>query len=188
LDGPAARAVYTARLADMAGVPAGAVEAEYKVALARKMKQEKTKETRTVMAPAIAAQPSERSLRYQDVKSARAEEGLLNLLLNDPALTESVRMAVNPADFSSGFLARAYDDICRSANEGRPFNLAAADYAPSEISVLTELAARKIAPGQSETAAHDCIRVILERRELRNGGDPLESRLKLRNIGNNTEA
>ena len=53
---------------------------------------------------------------------------------------------------------------------------------------LTELAARPVAPGQADQAARDCIRVILERRDIRNSADPLESRLKMRNIGNNIEA
>jgi DNA primase len=188
LDGPAARAVYSARLADMAGVPTAAVDAEYKLALARKKKQDKTKETRVVMAPVLSAQPGERTLRYQDVRSARAEEGLLSLLLNDPALAEPTRLALSSGDFSSDFLGRAYDDVCASVAEGRVFTLAAAEYSPAEMSKLTELAARPVAPGQSEEAARDCIRVIIERKNLRNTADPLESRLKMRNIGNNTEA
>jgi DNA primase len=188
LDGPAARAVYTARLADMAGIAASAVEAEYKLALTRKLKQDKAKETRAAMAPALSAQPADRAVRYQDVKSARAEEGLLTLLLNDPATVEPARLALMPEDFSSAFLARAYAEICRCAGEGRAFHLAAAEFTPAEMSILTEIASRKTAPGQSDQAARDCIRVITERRDLRNGGDPLESRLKMRNIGNNTEA
>jgi hypothetical protein len=76
--------------------------------------------------------------------------------------------------------------MCDSADDGRVFSLAAAVFEPAEMGRLAELASRPISPGQTDHAAKDCINIILARREYRNEADPLNARLKIRNIGNNT--
>ena len=52
----------------------------------RKITRENRAELRRELNPASQSQPQERSLRYENVRSARAEQGVLRLLLLDEGL------------------------------------------------------------------------------------------------------
>lgn len=77
------REVYGGRVAEWAGVSAEAIAQEVKKELRRRIFQEKKKKERRDLTPAAQLQPRERSLRYDNIRSARAEEGIIRLMLLD---------------------------------------------------------------------------------------------------------
>ena len=53
-------------------------------------------------------QPKDRALRYANMRSASAEEGIICLLMEDPSLVPYASEKLKPEDFSSEFLAKVY--------------------------------------------------------------------------------
>lgn len=75
LHSPVEREVYGARCAELAGISAEAMGQEVKRELSRRIRKEQKQQERRDLTPAAQLQPRERSLRYQNIRSARAEEG-----------------------------------------------------------------------------------------------------------------
>ena len=65
-----------------------------------------------------ANQPRPRGLRYDDMRSAMAEEGVVALLYLDSALARECR-DLPPEDFSSPLLGEVYRLLREAAGEGR---------------------------------------------------------------------
>jgi DNA primase len=62
----------------------------------------KRRNTKEVRRPERKAQPKERSLKYENVRSAMAEEGVIRLLLTDASLIEAC--GLKEEEFSRPFL------------------------------------------------------------------------------------
>ena len=87
---------------------------------AKKQKQEQERaETR----PEQSAQPREKSLRYKNVRSATAEEGIIRLILLDPTLIPKCEL--KPEEFSSEFLGKLYSVISSRFKNGRSIEISA---------------------------------------------------------------
>ena len=91
LDNAVEREVYTARAAKTAGVTTQAFALEVKNEMEKRRRFEKKRYQREVRAAADAAQPKDRSLHYDNIRSARAEEGLLGLIFADSSLIPELR-------------------------------------------------------------------------------------------------
>ncbi len=107
LPGPVEREIYGARAAEMAGVTAEAMKLEADKARRQQLAREKKRREQRDLAPAYAAQPQDRSIRYDNVRSAMAEEGVLRQVLREPALFERCAREL-PEHFSSPLLARIF--------------------------------------------------------------------------------
>lgn len=112
------REVYTARAAKTAGVSAQSFALEVKREQSRRRRQENKRYHREVQTPAAAAQPRDRSIRYENVRSALAEEGLLRLMFQDGALIPEIRAAIAPSEFSSQLLGMIFQKACTLYEEG----------------------------------------------------------------------
>ena len=154
------REVYGARAAEAAGITAEAMKLEVNKAYRRRQSREKRAEERSAMAPAQREQPQARSIRYSNIRSAMAEEGLLRLVLRDSSLLDRTG-ALEPEQFSSPLLGRAYDLLRTRHREGLQVSLAALgeDFSQEELAHLTQVSQKKNEP-VSEDAFRDCIRVI----------------------------
>lgn len=97
------REVYTTRAAQAAGLTPEAMRLEVERALRRKLGKERKALRRRELNPAVSVQPQERGIRYTNVRSAMAEEGVLRLLLKD----ESVFPEEAPPAAGGVFLAAA---------------------------------------------------------------------------------
>ena len=86
LANPVEREVYTTRAAETAKITPEAMKLEVQRAYRQNLSRERKAELRRDLNPAAQLQPKERSLRYENVRSARAEEGVLRLLVLDPDL------------------------------------------------------------------------------------------------------
>ena len=85
------REVYGHRAADEAKISYDAMKLEVNEAFKRRVARERKKQEKIDLAPAQALQPKSRSIRYDNVKSAMAEETVLAMALKDPALLDTAK-------------------------------------------------------------------------------------------------
>lgn len=168
-DSPVEREVWSARVAETAGVSADAaareVERSYKRRIAGGRKQYEKSTTR----PSRDAQPAQRALRYDNVKSAVAEEGVIRLLLLDPGLIEGC--ALEESDFTAPLLGRLYGEIRRRQRERLSLSPSAlaAGLEEGEAALLTQLLQKPESPGDARRALTDYTGAIRRERILRSG-------------------
>ena len=103
------REVYGGRVAESAGISMDAMKLEIGKAYKRRIAREKKQQEKIDLAPAQALQPKTRSVRYDNMKSAMAEEGILAQILREPALLDECRN-LKGSDFSVPLLGKVYDD------------------------------------------------------------------------------
>ena len=84
LDSSVKREVYGGRVAEAAGISMDAMKLEVNKAFKRRLEREKKKQEKIDLAPVRALQPKERSIRYDNMKSAMAEEGVIAQILREP--------------------------------------------------------------------------------------------------------
>ena len=124
------------------------------------------------MNPVSDRQPIDRGMRYSNVRSAMAEEGVIRLLVQDDSLFPE-QMPVLPEDFSSPALAHIYDEVWKRRGRGGVASLAAV-LEPEEMDHLTALLQRPESAANAPQALADYIRIIQEEYNKRAGGlDPL---------------
>ena len=110
--------------------------------------------------------PKTRAIRYDNLRSATAEEGLICTLLREPELIANVKL---PAEaFSVDLFGRVLADLRQRVQSGRPVSLAALgpDLTPEEMAHLSYVMSRDTAPVSDEAFA-DYLRVIQEEYEGR---------------------
>ena len=86
LDSPVEQEVFAAQVSQRTGVGKDAVLQEIKQARNRSLRAAKRKQDRRDLTPLNQIQPRDRQLRYDNPRSARAEEGILRLLMMDATL------------------------------------------------------------------------------------------------------
>ena len=113
------------------------------------------------LTPAIQLQPKSRGLRYENIRSARAEEGVLRLLLLDPSLHRELTQ-LRPEEFSSPLLGKAYALLLRRAEEGlsTQLSLLASELTGEEMDHLTQVASSPESMANSRQSLVDYIAVI----------------------------
>lgn len=158
------REVYGTRAAEAAGITYDAMKLEVDKAYKRRLQREKKKQEKIDLAPAAAMQPKFRSIRYDNVKSAAAEETLLAMALKDPNLLDQT-VGLSPEEFSSELLGRVFRQLRDRHSQGLGVSLAALeDLSPEETSHMAAVAQKHEGP-VSDGAFQDCISII--RREYR---------------------
>lgn len=181
LRSPIEREIYGNKAAAAAGVSAEAMAQEVKRELARRMKQAKKKQERRDLTPAVQLQPKERELRYANLRSARAEEGVLRLLLLEGALfQETARL--KPEQFSAPALAKIYGLLLRRHREGRSTQLAAlaGELSPEEMNHLVSVMDQPESLAHSQQALRDYIEIIETEALKRSGTDQVDPLLAAR--------
>ncbi len=171
------REVYAGRAAETAGISRTAMLTEVERARRKKGSQERRTLQRENLNAAALRQPRDRTIRYADLRSAMAEEGVVCLLLLDGALADKCRDL--PAEaFSSPFLGKLFALLTEAWSEGRTMTAASlsAHCTPEEMSHLSAILQRPESLANAERALEDYIQVILRSAEKRQGerpGDPL---------------
>ena len=163
LDSRPEREIYGARVAAVAGVSPESVGHEVgKKVKARWAKQKKDREKRA-MRPSAAIQPADRSLRYENEYSAAAEEGLVRVLMKDPALLQSAaEMGFSQEEFTSPFLAKVFEALSRRISEGRDTRAALilSDMENNEASQLVTILQKTGSQPSGDKAIRDYIEKI----------------------------
>ena len=171
------REIYGNKAAAAAGISGAAFAQEVERYRKNRAWQAKKKQTRKDLTPAAQLQPKEREMRYDNVRSARAEEGVLRLLLLEPALfPEAAR--ITPEQFSSPVLGKVFKLLCQRYRQGRSTQLAAlaGELTPAEMSHLAAVMDQPESLAHGQQAMKDYIETIetesVKRLET-DGTDPL---------------
>lgn len=168
------REIYSVRAAEAAKIAPEAMKLEVQRAFKRQRAREKRAELRKDLNPAAQLQPKERTLRYENMRSARAEEGVLRLLILDEGLFPPTP-PLEETDFSSPLLGRAFGLLWQAKEAGRPVTLAAltGTLSPEEMSHIAAVCQQPESTQNGGRALADYIRVIREERTPEDGRDPL---------------
>ena len=176
------REVYSGRVAEAAKISLDAMRLEVNQAFKRRTYQQKKKQEKIDLAPAQALQPKSRTIRYDNIKSAVAEEGVLRQILREPALLDQAK-DLQESHFSSPLLGRVYSQLQQRHAKGQEVSAAVlADLTPEEMSHITGIVSRQDGP-VSETAFRDCVQTVLREYQASNVGsedDLLELQKKLK--------
>ena len=153
------REVYGHRAADDARISYDAMKLEVNKAFKRRMARERKKQEKLDLAPAQALQPKARSIRYDNMKSAMAEESVLAMVLKDPAMLDTAKN-LKAAEFSSPLLGNVYAQLRSRHDQGLDVSLSVLeDLSSEEMSHITGICQRQSGP-VNEDAFNDCVRTI----------------------------
>lgn len=165
------REIYGSRVAEAAGITPESMQIEVKKAFKRRMAREKKKQERIDLSPASNLQPKDRHIRYDNIKSAMAEESLIAILLREPALLDCCG-ALSAQSFSSPMLGRVFEQLMGNHAQGIPVSLTGlTDFSPEEMSHIALLLQRHDGP-VSEQALSDCIRTISTEHQSQSAKSP----------------
>ena len=153
------REVYGHRVAEAAGISFDALKLEVNKAYKRRIAREKKAQEQINLAPSKNLQPRSRTIRYDNMKSAMAEETVLAMILKEPALLDATA-GLKAGEFSSPLLAKAYEQLLSRHKDGLEVSVAVlAEFNSEEMSHLAGLTQRHTGP-VNENALRDCIRTI----------------------------
>ena len=158
------REIYGHRVAELAKVSYETVKLETNKAFRRRMAKERRKQEAIDLAPARALQPKSRSIRYDNVKSAVAEEGIIAQSIREPALLDQVG-TLQPEDFSVELLGRVFAQLQSRHGQGLEVSLGVlAELTPEEMSHVTAICQRQQGP-VNEQAFRDCVRTVTAQKQ-----------------------
>lgn len=171
LSSPVEREIYAGRAAEAASVSKEAMVREVEDSRRRQAGQKRRKEERAALTPAADLQPKARELRYQNMRSARAEEGVIRLLFLDSTLL-SLCQGLTAEDFSSPLWGRIYAALSQGE---LPPNPAAFDAVLSgeEADLLARLLHTPQSLAEGRQAMTDYITVIQEEARRATQADPV---------------
>ena len=172
LSNPVEREIYTTRAAEAAKITPEAMKLEVQRAFKRRLSREKRAELRRDLNPAAQLQPKERSFRYDNLRSARAEEGILRLLTMDESLFGQ-EPPLRPEQFSSPLLGKVFSLLWQTRKEGRQPSVAALAGAltQEEMNHITAICQQPESPQNARQALADYIRIVQAEAEKRAGRD-----------------
>ena len=155
------REVYGTRAAEAAGISFDAMKIEVNKAFKRRMARERKKQEKIDLAPARNLQPHSKNFRYDNIKSAMAEETVIAMGLKEPALLDKTGI-LSQSHFSSDVLGRVFSQMAMGHAMGREISLGAlTDFTSEEMAHVAGILQRQQGP-VNEQAFHDCIRTILD--------------------------
>lgn len=175
LSNPVEREIYTARAAETAHVTTDAMKLNVQRAAEHRAGKIKRAQQRTALNPAAQMQPKGRELHYGNIRSARAEEGVLRLLLLDETLFPE-QSPLEREDFSSPILGKVYALLWQRRLEGHSLSLASlsGDLSPDEMNHITFICQKPESAENRTQALRDYISVIREESAKRSAEtDPL---------------
>ena len=141
------------------------VKAEKKAA--REALKKKKQQEKIDTDPVRKLQPKDRSIRYENMRSARAEESIIAQILREPALLEQIGK-LKQSDFSVELLGRVYGQLRSRYENGLEVSLGVlADLTPQEMSHVTMISQKQQGP-VNEQALRDCVDTVLAERQRAN--------------------
>lgn len=160
------REVYGGRVAETAKISMDAMKLEVERARKRRAAREKKQQEKIDLSPARNLQPKSRAIRYDNMKSAMAEEMVLAQCLQEPALlTETAELTEEM--FSSPLLGKVFSQLFRRYKEGLEVSVSGlTDLTNEEMSHIVGILQRQQGP-VNEQALRDCVATI--RREYQAG-------------------
>ena len=165
------REVYAMRLGEMSGISVDAVKDQIEQIRKRKLRAAERQERREQNRP-ILQQQRRTGVRYENPRSAAAEEGVVRLLYQDPELFRRIEPPDEKA-FSSPELAHLYSLLREAAARGAPASLAAMSeqLSPEEMNLLTGIIQQSDDSTQRSRALADYIQTIRDEALRRDSTD-----------------
>ena len=175
LPGQVEREVYAIRVAGLAEVTREAVVSEVERRRKRRVTRAQKDTQQAMIRPERLSQPAARELRYNDPVSAAAEEGLIRLLMLEPSLASAEGLP-QESDFSSAALGQIYALLKARilARESTDLGILAGSLTSDEMNLLVSILQKPEQLAGSERALKDYTTRILEQKERRNAGGPLD--------------
>ena len=153
------REVYSGRVAEVAKISMEAMKMEVGRAYKRRIAREKKKQEKIDLAPARNLQPKSKHFRYDNVRSARAEEMIIAQCLRQPALLDQLQ-DLKAEQFSCEQLGRVYAQLCSRHQEGLEASLGMlTDFTSEEMAHIAGILQNQQGP-VNEQALHDCAGII----------------------------
>ena len=167
LPSPVQREVYGGRAAETAKVTPEAMKLEVDRARKRRENREKKQEEQKMLSPAQNLQPKSRTIRYDDIRSAMAEEVILASVFKQPSLLEQVG-GLTAERFSCPLLGKIFRQQQDRYKQGLEVSASVLDGLESdEMAHLAGILQRNQGP-VNEQAFADCVRTVLESDRARN--------------------
>lgn len=162
LQSPVEREIYAGRCAEMAGVSKEAVLQEVERQRKKRRWEARKQEERQNLTPVRQLQPKERGLRYQNVRSARAEEGVLRIVLLDGEYFRETG-GLTADCFSSSLLGKAYSLLEQRWKAGKSVALPALEgqFTPEEMNQLSAVVQEPQPRNTAQAALADYVQTIL---------------------------
>ena len=158
------REVYGARAAETAGISPDAMKIEVNKAHKRRAAMEKKRQEKIDLAPVQAMIPKTRAIRYDNIKSAVAEEGVLSQILREPALLDHAE-GLSALDFSVPLFGRIFEQLRLRHSRGLDVSLGVLEeLEPEEMAHIAGICQKQQGP-VSENAFRDCIKTIQSARQ-----------------------
>ncbi len=166
LDSPIKREVYGSRVAESAAISPEAMKLEVNKAFKRRIAREKKKQEKIDLDPMKALQPKERSIRYDNMKSALAEESIISQILREPALLDSCG-SLTGEQFSVPLLGKVFTQLQQRHSKGMEVSLRVLEeVSAEEMSHLAGICQKQTGP-VNETAFRDCVKIVLGEQQSR---------------------
>ena len=168
------REVYTVRAAETAGLTPEALRSEVERACKRRRYKEKKAQIRRELNPSATLQPERRELRYANLRSALAEEGILRLMMRDDDLLDGIFL--QPEEFSSPVLGKIYALLSadRAAGRRHSMDALAGELSPEEMSHFVDILQKPESVSGAKQALEDYIRIIREESSRRSGVENID--------------
>ncbi len=167
LPSPVQREVYMGRVAETAKISMDAMKLEVDRAYKRRKARQKKQQEKIDLAPVQALQPKSRTIRYDNMKSAMAEENILAQILREPALCAQVGN-LKPAEFSAPLLGKVYGQLLDRYQQGLEVSVAVlSDLRAEEMSHVTLIQQRNQDP-VNEDAFLACVRTVQSEHQAAN--------------------
>lgn len=187
LSSPVEREIYGTRAAETAGVSKSVMGQEVERLRKKQSWEVRRKQERQDLVPAQKLQPKERSLRYANVRSARAEESILQVVLMDSDYFRELD-GLTEEDFSAPVLGRAYHILKARWQEGRPVSLSALESAEGqftgeELDLLSSVLQKPLSRATARQTLEDSRRIMIEEHrnaQINSGEDLAELSARLR--------
>ena len=178
LPSPVEREVYGMRVAEKTGVAKDVVKDEVERARQRRIRNARRQEERSAVRDTRASvQPKERSLRYDNPRSALAEEGVVRLAVLDASLLDGSDL--KPEEFSSPMLGRLFGILLEKAAAGTALSPAvlSGSFSQEETEHITALLQKPEPPDNPGRikALSDYIGIIRAEHGKRTAGDDLRA-------------
>ena len=174
LENAVERDVYTNRAAQTAGLSPEAMKLEVQRAFKRRAARDRKARERQELNLTRSLQPADRAIRYDDLRSAMAEEGVIRLLMQDDSLFPD-QPPLREDEFSSPLLGRIYGELWRIRGSGSRKAARSASLTPEEMSHLTTLLQKPESTANAPQALADYIRIIREEGVKRSGRSAMDA-------------
>ena len=164
------REIYTTRAAASAGISPDALKLEVQRSIKRRGYRQRREQEKRDLNVAAQVQPKERAIRYDNLRSAMAEEGVLRLLCTDDSVFGDAP-PLREEEFSSPLLGRLFARLWQQRQESGRISLPllAESFTPDEVSHLSTIVQKPESLKNAPQALRDYIRIIQEEYQKRSG-------------------